>query len=128
MHTVSIQPIASERLKHLETRGSNDVCGSLVMGITSRLSVKVVTLSRWERYRLHPMRVYMAQTVSALRADAAPLTSQQRRSRLPPYYDHSLASASAQALQPRGSHYAEEVGEARNQLLLGMFAQEFCRL
>lgn len=34
MYTVSIQPIASERLKHLETRGSNNVCGSLVTGNT----------------------------------------------------------------------------------------------
>jgi len=44
------------------------------------------------------------------------------------FYDHSLASASAQALLPRGSHYLEEGGEARNQLVVGgMFAQEFCR-
>ncbi len=34
MYTVSIQPIASERLKHLETRGSNDECGSLVTSNT----------------------------------------------------------------------------------------------
>ena len=34
MHTVIIQPIASERLKRLETRGNNEVCISLVMSST----------------------------------------------------------------------------------------------
>jgi len=37
MHTVNIQPIASERLKHLETREGNEVCVSLVMSSTIAL-------------------------------------------------------------------------------------------
>ncbi len=54
MHTVNIQPIASERLKHLETRGSNEVCGSLVtVSPIASERLKAVTLSRRERYR-HP--------------------------------------------------------------------------
>ena len=34
MHTVSIQPITPDRLKHLATRGGNDECGSLVTSNT----------------------------------------------------------------------------------------------
>ncbi len=102
MHTVSIQPpLTSERLKHLETRGSNEVCGSLVTSST------IVP----DHEGGNPFQVGTLSTSSHASFYGADCERIERRCRavklsaeaeLPSsFYDHSLASASAQALLPR---------------------------
>ncbi len=88
MHTVSIQPIASERLKHLETRGSNEMCGSLVtMSPIASERLKAVTLSRRSVIGILPClgSSYAVQVVSALSSSLALMNTRQGRSYIPPF-------------------------------------------